>query len=432
MNSSIMRDKFDGILDWIANWKAITWVLLGFSVSFVFFFVKPIFFSPVEAMQFFRYIPILEKIGIGADLRTTIWYAKLWVVNGYSPYVGGGTFPPLAHVFFAPLLSIEFPLAYQIFTFITLLSFVLITWLIPLRCAGDERKHSLVLLIFITGLLSYGLQFELERGQFSVITIAFALLSIYLFHYHPRLRFLAYLLFTISIQLKIFPAIFVVLFVDDWRDWKTNIKRALGLFALNFAAFFVLGGKVFVDFVNAMTRIQLVDQQAWIGNHSIASFSTLYAEKLTLVLPLISRWTWLRENPWILAYSLLFFAVANFLVVLWAAYRQNKSQLNAFLFISATLLTLLIPSVSHDYRLSILPATMALMLPQVNLSGFTRNLRLFVALLLFLVAMAYSSTLFSYTNRPGYLFNNLPALMFILLLVTIITLLQMKYAAGKP
>ncbi|MBC8506256.1 MAG: DUF2029 domain-containing protein, partial [Chloroflexi bacterium] len=269
-----MRFQLKAVFDAIANWKAITWTLLGFSVSFVFFFVKPIFFSPVEAMQFFRYIPILEKIGIGADLRTTLGYSALWFVDGKSPYLGGGAFPPLAHVFFAPLLSIAFPTAYRIFTFITLLSFVLIAWIIPTRYARDESKHPLILLIFITGLLSYGLQFELERGQFSVIAITFCLLSIYLFHSHPRLRLLAYLLFTASIQLKIFPAIFVVLFVTDWRDWKTNLKRGLGLFALNFAALFVLGGEIFFDFLKAMTRIQLVDQQAWIGNHSIASFST--------------------------------------------------------------------------------------------------------------------------------------------------------------
>ena len=348
-------------------------------------------------------------------------------MDGQSPYLGGGAFPPLAHVFFAPLLPLAFPVAYKIFTFITLLSFVLITWIIPTRYARDESKHPLILLIFITGLLSYGLQFELERGQFSVIAIAFCLLSIYLFHYHPRLRLLAYLLFTVSIQLKIFPAIFVVLFVSDWKDWKSNLKRGLGLFAFNFAALFVLGGEIFSDFLKAMTRIQLVDQQAWIGNHSIASFSTLYAEKLTLVLPWLSRWIWLRENAWILEYSLLFFAAANFLIVLWVAYTENKPELNAFLLLSGTLLTLLIPSVSHDYRLSILPAALALALPGIKISGFERQVRLLVALIVLLIAMAYSSTLFSYTNRPGYLFNNLPALMTILLLTTVTAVFQKKY-----
>ena len=422
-----MRFQLKAVFDAIAGWKAITWALLGFSVSYAFFFIKPIFFSPVEAMQFFHYIPILEKYGIGADLRTTLGYSALWFGDAQSPYLGGGAFPPLAHVFFAPLLPLAFPVAYKIFTFITLLSFVLITWIIPTRYARDESKHPLILLIFITGLLSYGLQFELERGQFSVIAIAFCLLSIYLFHYHPRLRLLAYLLFTVSIQLKIFPAIFVVLFVSDWKDWKSNLKRGLGLFAFNFAALFVLGGEIFSDFLKAMTRIQLVDQQAWIGNHSIASFSTLYAEKLTLVLPWLSRWIWLRENAWILEYSLLFFAAANFLIVLWVAYTENKPELNAFLLLSGTLLTLLIPSVSHDYRLSILPAALALALPGIKISGFERQVRLLVALIVLLIAMAYSSTLFSYTNRPGYLFNNLPALMTILLLTTVTAVFQKKY-----
>jgi len=426
-----MRSKLNCLLDSITNWNAITWVLLGFSISYGFFFIKPIFFGPTQTMQFFRYVPILEHTDIGEDLRTTLEYSALWFVDGQSPYLGGGAFPPLTHVFFAPLISIAFPLTYKLLTFSTLVSFVLITWLIPVRFARDESKHPLIVLIFVTGLLSYGLQFELERGQFSVLTIAFCLLSIYLFYYHPRFRMVAYLLFSISIQLKIFPAIFAVMLVTDWRDWKANLKRGVGLFSLNFAALLVLGGQNFSEFMKAMTRIQLVYQQAWIGNHSIASFSALYAEKETLVLPWISRWTWLRENVWILEQGLLFFAVANFLLVLWVASTENKPELNAFLFLSGTLLALLIPSVSHDYRLSILPAAMALVLPKVNLFGFSRNMRLVVALLLLIISIAYSSTLFSYTNRPGYLFNNLPALMVILLLTTLIAVLQKKYAQSR-
>ena len=49
-----MRFQLKAVFDAIAGWKAITWALLGFSVNFVFFFIKPIFFSPVEAMQFFN------------------------------------------------------------------------------------------------------------------------------------------------------------------------------------------------------------------------------------------------------------------------------------------------------------------------------------------------------------------------------------------
>ena len=361
-------------------------------------------------MQFFEYVPTFGPVGM--DLETTIWYAKLWVVNGYSPYVGGGTFPPLLHILFAPFVSMEFSAVYKIFTGLTLLSFLLITWLIPVRLFVAAEKKTVIILIFITGLFSYGLQFEIERGQFGVIAYALSVLSVFLFYKYARLRLLAYLLLSIAIQLKIYPAIFALMLIQDWKDWQTNLKRMIGLAAINMLALFSLGGKIFLDFIDALRQAQFLKGEAWVGNHSISSFAEIYA-----------------PNAGTIEIVLLIFVAVNYVLILYVAYKDNTGELNVFLLASTTIVTLLIPSISHDYRLSVLPAVIAMAVSNVALPHFSRYLRLLIAALLVFMSAAYSSTLFSYTNKPDYLSNNMPALMVILQLITLIAVLQMKYTS---
>ena len=112
----------------------------------------------------------------------------------------------------------------------------------------------------------------MERGQFHTIALLFCIAAIYLFHKYPQYRFFAYLLFCVSIQLKIYPALFFVLFVDDWRDWKTNIKRFVTLGLVNFLLLFLLGYSYFSKFIAHMIESSTNWLEAFSVNHSIAGF----------------------------------------------------------------------------------------------------------------------------------------------------------------
>ena len=134
------------------------------------------------------------------------------------------------------------------------------------------------MLIFITGLTSYGFQFELERGQFNVIAMALCFSAIFLFHRKPKLSWLAYILFTIAIQLKLYPAIYILFFVRDWKDILANLRRFLCLGIVNIALLFILGWGVFLDFLNSL-RGTAIDQMIWVGNLSIRSFTQSWLPK---------------------------------------------------------------------------------------------------------------------------------------------------------
>ncbi|MBN2029329.1 DUF2029 domain-containing protein [bacterium] len=395
------RTRIQLLFEYILNAPILIWVLLGFSISYLYFFIYPVFFSS-QVMQFFHYVPTIKPIGV--DLQWIFDYSRKWITN-QNPYAGENIYPPLECVLFSPMLIFNFSTAYQIITFVTLFCYTLTTLILPLSI--NKRKHisALSMLIFLTGLFSYGLHFEIERGQFNVITIFICFLAIWLYHYHKRYRYLAYFLFIISVQLKIYPFIFIVMFVTDWQDWRNNIKKCFILSITNFLLLFVLGPRNFLNFVKAVIQAQL-QHYFWIGNHSISSF-------LSYILKINSR---LLQ----LAFMALV-ALCIFLIML-RAYRQKQKGINPYLLLACTIGTLLIPSISHDYKLSLLASPVVFFLSNERFSKRANNPRLHIMfiVLILIFSFAYSSTLFSYTNKPFILFNNFPALVTMLLIVTLL------------
>ena len=412
------KSRIQSLFQFFEKTTSLTWILLGFLISYLLFFLYPIFLSS-QFMQFPKYVPANGYIG--EDLGQMLSYSESWFIAKQTPYIGKNLYPPLANVLFTPLLGFEFSVAYKIATLVNVLFYVLMTLILPLRIGKERQVTPLLMLFFITGLFSYGFQFELERGQFNVIATVICFIAIWIYHYHNKYRYLAYFLFTISVQLKLFPAIFIVMFITDWHDWKNNIRRFLVLSTVNFALFFVLGTSVFIEFIKAI-KAQAVNPSIWFGNHSIRSF-------VISVSNIASQ----HGRPWINDHSrlvqlafLAIIAVCIFLIMI-QAYRQKQNGVNSYLLLACTIGALLIPPVSHDYKLSILAAPVAILLSDVSSfsKGATRSRRHFIFMMLvFILSTAYATTLFSYTNKPSMLAYNFPALITILLATTCLSIMS--------
>jgi hypothetical protein len=390
------------------------WVLLGFLACFLAFFIIPVFLNEGQLMIFFEYLPHMQPIGI--DLKQVLTYSQTWAQSHQSPYIGSNLYPPLVSVLFVPLLQLPYTSVYASIMLFSLACFIGLTLWLPLRESGSGRLSPLLMLVFIAGLFSYGLHFELERGQFNLIAMAFCMGSVWTFHRHPRLRWLSYLLFSLAVQLKLYPAIFVFLLVQDWDDWRANLRRFLGLGAFNLALFFILGYRIFVDFVAALWK-QIHNPNIWMGNHSIRSFVQMFF--VSDEGPQWLKGSWLQSNIIALEIVLIVIVVMLMVLVVLGASQRKWRGLDPYAFLALTLGALLIPSVSHDYTLSILVPPVALFL---HAPPFVQRLtvrRRYVFLLLALLfSLTYFSTLFSYTIKPLLLQNNLPALLVMLILTT--------------
>ena len=407
--------------DWIVNLPPVVWVVSGFLIAYILFFISPIFLNDTLRMRYFlNYLP--DRYPIGNDLIAVIDLMKGWFFDGQSPYILQ-FYPPFTYVFFAPLLLLDnYPFLYNLFTLFNLICYFFLTLLLPIKMIQKQSLPTLML-IFVTGLLSYGLQFELERGQYNVFTFLLCLWAIYIFHHDKKYRLIAYLLFSISIQLKIYPAIFIVMFVDNWKDWRNNLLRFLKLGAFNFLLLFAMGYQAFWDFIGSVSTQLSRPGWEWNGNHSIKAFvEALKRDGLTILAP--GSVEMIRQNSELLSNVLLAVFLLTFALAILISIRKAATGIDAYLLLTCMIGALIIP-VSNDYTLSILAAPMALFF--CSLPIMLNKGRQFLSIALTLgISIAYFATLIPFKYKPYFLNNTFPLLFVILILSTIMNFIQFR------
>ena len=391
----------------------IVYVLAGYFAVYAALFLIPVFLNSDRVMQFPQYIPTYDPIG--GDWRNIRGNLETWISTGKSADVTAIPYPPLGYLLPFPLLFVNAQTSFEIVTAISVLAFVFVVFAGPLLFGGGAQTGwAATAFCIVTGLSSYGLQFELERGQFNVIAISLCVLGIYIVHHRPKYRYLGYLLFCASVQLKIFPCLFVVLFVADWSKWTRNLSRLAALATFNFALLFVLGLDRFIEMVQVLVRYS-GGRGVWVGNHSIQSFANLLAWSVP---EQKAAWSGLLGDAWSVQVLVLAIVLTSFLVVLLASISRNRAGLDGALLLACTVLALVLPSVSHDYTLALLPGPMAIYLGQMGIDPDPKR-QAMTNLLIFVLSLAYSSTLFSYVYKPVWLGNNLPMLVIILVTVAV-------------
>lgn len=402
-----LRAQFHIAVDFMLRFPAIMWVLLGFFWAFYVFFIIPTFLNPYHELRLFSTFPVLKPLG--ADLHEYLNFSKLLVETG-TPYMPPNYYPPLQAVLFIRFMLSGPNQSYIYITTLSFLCFLATVWILPMLHARSTQLKSPAIFALITGLFSYGLWFELERGQFDLLVMALCLTAIYIYHYHPRLHLVAYTLFILSVNIKIYPLIFILCFTTNWLDWKRNLRRWTLLLLANFAGLLILGWKVFLDFVHALADQMNQPTYWWMGNHSINSFVRVVAEKLQDSDP--AAYAVYQPSMRSIEMGLFFFYLICLIGVLRKVYRHRLSAANPYLLLILTIGTMLIPSTSHDYKLSILIAPMVLLLNNLELHRSGRTGFDLIALLLIVVVSAtYSATLFLHTDLPVLLANNMPILM---------------------
>ncbi|HAW51964.1 MAG TPA: hypothetical protein DCX54_06490 [Flavobacteriales bacterium] len=407
------------LIDQLLDLPVLVWVVIGFLITYILFFIAPMFLNSTNRIHYLtKYLT--DFYPIGNDMIAMIDLAKGWFVEGKSPYPAQ-FYPPLTYILFAPSLLIgNYATLFRFFTFGTIVSYIFLTLFIPAKIGG-RNKISFVLVFFITGLFSYGLQFELERGQYNVFTFLLCMLAIYLFHYYPKYRIFAYLFFSISVQLKLYPAIFIVMLVDDWRNWKAILLRFIGLGIFNVVILFAMGYQIFLDFFRSVTR-QLIDPSwVWNENHSIQSFViTLTTDGFNMVEP--STVALMRQYKTLMVMVLLLIVLACFISAVWFSYLRRETGIDTYLLLVCMIGALTIP-ISIDYTLSILAAPMTLFL--CGLVKLRRSWHRFMSIVLIIsLSFAYSSMLIPYKYKPYFMNNSFPTLFIILIIATVLNVMR--------
>ena len=395
------------------------WFLLGFLAVYILLFLSPVFFNTDRSMvYFYRFLP--NRNPIGADMNYTLDFVKAWVTTRQSPYPASH-YPPLTYVLLSPLTLFDYPATYFATTFLTVFSYLILTLLLPVLFT-TKKNFSQILLLSISGLLSYGFLFELERGQYYTMAFLLCILAIYLFHRHYEFRYLAYVLFSFSVHLKIVPIFFIPMFIKDWRDWRGNIKRMLGLGFLNIALLFALGYQNLLDFVDALLFRVEEPTFLWNGNHSLGNFVFNFVKDGYGLLSDQSV-LFLQRNAKLFEWTLLLIIALCVLSIVIHLYRTRQSGFEPVLLLVCTLCALIIP-VSVDYTLPMLVAPLAIFLGSAAKMQGGVGKRLVSIFLMLVISISYASLLYPFKYKPTWLENSFPALFLILVAVTVYYFLQ--------
>jgi hypothetical protein len=409
----------------LLNLPVSVWFVIGFLIVYVWLFIFPVFLNTDRSMVYFnRFLPNANPIG--SDMNYTLDYVKTWVTTHASPYPESH-YPPLTYVLLSPLTLFSYPAVYFVSTALTLFSYVILTLLLP-TLFTLKKDVSLILLLSVTGLFSYGFLFELERAQYYTMAFLLCMLAIYIFHRHYEFRYLAYLLFSFSVHLKIVPIFFLPMFIKDWRDWKGNIKRMIGLGLLNVALLFVLGYRNFLNFMNSLLLRVENPTFLWNGNHSLGNFVFNFVKDGFGVISQKSI-LFLQQNAKSFERFLLAIIALCGLSIIIHIYWRRKTGFNPYLLLVCTLCALTIP-VSVDYTLPMLVAPLAIFLGSVSgLKGSSIN-KIISILLVLIASVSYATLLYPFKYKPYFLNNSFPSLFLILIMVTPLYFLQGEHATG--
>lgn len=411
IKSDTNRSLIYEFTNWLKNLPLHIWIFLGFIAAYIPFFIVPMFFNTPPRIQYFTtYLP--DRFPIGADLELLRSLTDQWFSTGQSPFYVQ-FYPPFTYIFLAPILLVgEYHTLYKLVTIVTLASYLISSLIIPIKL-NRQKNPWIIVLFFILGLFSYGMQFELERGQFNVLAFLFAMAAIHIFHRHYEARWVAYLLFSIAIQLKLYPAIFIFMFVRDWKNFKENLIRMFGLGAFNFALLFIGGVKPFFEFLDSVLTQLTRPGWSWTGNHSIKAFWSEFIENngfgliSSETLRSIQTYSGLISNIFLAAF------LACLLSALYLAYRRNQPGLDPILFLICTLGGLIVP-ISNDYTLSILAAPAAMAFTAISSIKHHKH-KIPAGMLSAMASFSISASLYPFKYKP-LIFQNLFPMLFILLI----------------
>jgi hypothetical protein len=217
----------------------------------------------------------------------------------------------------------------------------------------------------------------------------------------------------------------MVMLIDNWKDWKGIVRRFAGLAVFNVLLLFIMGPRIFLDFLGSVSSQMTAPGWTWNGNHSINAFVFNLAKDGFRIIGQDTLEV-IKQNSGFIETALFLMFVVLFVLAILISYKRNKPGPDPYLLIACMIGALVIP-ISNDYTLSILAVPVALLLgsspePKNNLQ------RLISILMILGISFSYASTLIPFKYKPYYLNNAFPPLLLILLFATVLNFIRYQNA----
>ncbi|NBW98578.1 DUF2029 domain-containing protein [bacterium] len=355
------------------------------------------------------------------DLSLLRSYGEAFLKGGDTSPGGSNPYPPLATALGAELARLPLPSAIKVLYGLSILSFFgfVAFWLKQAHSVPPQERRWLSLFFVGSGVFSYPMLFEFERGQFNLLAMSLAFISVSLLEDGNSflLRTFSIVLGCLAIHLKLYPILFVGTFflIQIIRDFRErNISMGLYTTALfvtiNLILLFVFGTGPLYGFFQGI-RTHFSHPQFWIGNHSLNSY--FFLTGLPVFLQSLFKTLFLLSV--LVAFGFYFEKGLSL------SLSAKSKEFLVLIFLTTEIL----PSVSHDYKLCYLPMVMMLFSSaSAVLSGNPQQLQNKLMILM------YPLMLLPYSNLVKPLQNKFVPLLVISIVPIAFAVLEIKKKFG--
>jgi len=292
-------------------------------------------------------LPLIHPAGV--DFRDGLYDPAAAFSSAHSAW------PPLTLVLGRPFTLVSATSGYLIQVAMLVVLAVAVTFLsakLAMKAvarpalAGQEQSTTATRVFVVMGLwlvTSYGFLFEFERGNLDLYALFFSLMSVWLLLRPPKSVWLPAVFLALAINLKLYPAVLLVLLF-----WRYRWRAVLPVVAANLVLLLVAGPSNAWHFLVNVSSMQ-GHPSYWIGNHSAAS----YAYALRGIYGWLPSW---------LGYALLLIPLALWAFTIVVLIKRGWSDRGAVLAAAACVPVMCyVPSVSHDYKLVLLVFPLAVL-----------------------------------------------------------------------
>ena len=219
----------------------------------------------------------------------------------------------------------------------------------------DARQLGLVAGLWL--FTSTGFIYEIERGNIDLYALFFALLAVWLMLRLPRSPWWPAVALAISINLKLYPGVLLVLLL-----WRYRWRAIVPALVTNAVLLLIAGPRNLLNTIKGQASVESVSRPYWWGNHSAASLSVVLRQ-------LSASWPSWIYWPLLLVPLVLWLATMVLLV------RRGWSARRAVLAAAACVPVMSVaPAISHDYKLVVFVFPLAVLAAAIATMGGRRSL----------------------------------------------------------
>jgi len=313
-------------------------ILIGFTISLAYHYVLGFYLGKPYPYNTFLFLSYYHGSDFGDIYRESV---------SLSPYLGekSGQYP------FMLLLG-------KLFTFLPvenayILFCMVCTFLFGYFCYKYLKLDNWLVSassIFIIAFLSYPFLFCLDRANFELLLFIFLVLFIFLFERKKYL--LSTIPLAIACAMKIYPCIFLVLFITE-KKWKEAFAT-IGLFILLSLTSILLFQGGFWNNINYLLHLSNFSNNNFFQQFTSIAPGTVIQRGVTLfsLIKLIIAWLGISPSTYAIENFIYYYFIICALLGIISIFIVIKSDMQLWKKVGIlTFLMLLLPPISGDYKL---------------------------------------------------------------------------------